>query len=301
MKKLFTSLFICAACASVSVSAADFMKIIGDATPDGWNHDHALLMNRSAENENVFVYTGYLKADAEFKFTTSNDWIEDMEYRNPNEDPYQIDNLQAGGNDSKFKVRESGNYNVVCDIANLTVSIEKAEYQENPIRYNSLYLIGDATSANWDLPLAVPMQQDATDPFLFTVKTDLKSLEVAEPEIMAADETRYPSFKIAVNPHVGYGQYFFHPEADNQEKLTLDGTDDRQWTVPSTDTYIVKAHLLDNTISIAKATAATVALPEADLNETAPVYYNLQGVRVANPTNGLYIEVRGNRVAKIRL
>lgn len=30
----------------------------------------------------------------------------------------------------------------------------------------------------------------------------------------------------------------------------------------------------------------------------APVYYNLQGVRVAEPTNGLYIVVRGDKVAK---
>ena len=30
----------------------------------------------------------------------------------------------------------------------------------------------------------------------------------------------------------------------------------------------------------------------------APVYYNLQGVRVAEPTNGLYIVVRGDKVVK---
>lgn len=33
-------------------------------------------------------------------------------------------------------------------------------------------------------------------------------------------------------------------------------------------------------------------------SDAAPVYYNLQGVRVAEPTNGLYIVVRGNKVAK---
>ena len=30
----------------------------------------------------------------------------------------------------------------------------------------------------------------------------------------------------------------------------------------------------------------------------APVYYKLQGVRVDNPQNGLYIVKRGNEVAK---
>lgn len=37
---------------------------------------------------------------------------------------------------------------------------------------------------------------------------------------------------------------------------------------------------------------------EIDSN-AAPVYYNLQGVRVANPENGLFIEVRGNKAVKV--
>lgn len=37
----------------------------------------------------------------------------------------------------------------------------------------------------------------------------------------------------------------------------------------------------------------------ADGAQEAPVYYNLQGVRVANPENGLFIEVRGNKAAKV--
>lgn len=34
-------------------------------------------------------------------------------------------------------------------------------------------------------------------------------------------------------------------------------------------------------------------------DELPAVYYNLQGVRVANPENGLYLEVRGNNVRKV--
>ncbi len=33
--------------------------------------------------------------------------------------------------------------------------------------------------------------------------------------------------------------------------------------------------------------------------DAAPVYYNLQGVRVANPENGLYIVVRGSKTSKV--
>lgn len=34
-------------------------------------------------------------------------------------------------------------------------------------------------------------------------------------------------------------------------------------------------------------------------NNVAPVYYNLQGVKVANPENGLYIVVKGNKTSKV--
>lgn len=42
------------------------------------------------------------------------------------------------------------------------------------------------------------------------------------------------------------------------------------------------------------------AVAGIELDETeAPVYYNLQGVRVSNPENGIFIEVRGNNARKI--
>lgn len=49
------------------------------------------------------------------------------------------------------------------------------------------------------------------------------------------------------------------------------------------------------------ASSAVEAI-EAEVNANAPVvYYNLQGQRVANPENGLYIRVQGNKVAKVIL
>lgn len=38
-----------------------------------------------------------------------------------------------------------------------------------------------------------------------------------------------------------------------------------------------------------------------DIEETAPVFYNLQGVRVDNPSQGLYIVVKGNKSSKVLL
>lgn len=54
---------------------------------------------------------------------------------------------------------------------------------------------------------------------------------------------------------------------------------------------------VDNIIVNGKV-AVGVANIEAEEN-VAPVYYNLQGVRVANPQNGLYIQVKGGKSSKV--
>ncbi len=227
-----------------------------------------------------------MKADADFKFTSNTFYGDaDLEYRNASEDAYETTTLMKGGDDRKFRVREAANYDIVCDLSNLSISVTKSEYQENPIRYNILYLIGGATVANWNLTQAVPMQQDANNPFILSVTTDLVS----------------GTFKIATNCHVGYDQDFFHPEADDQTKLTLDGTDDRQWQIEEEDSYIVKLNLLDQTISITKNENTAIEGISIDNQAQDPVYYNLQGVRVNTPSKGIYIEVRGNKVSKVCL
>ena len=51
-------------------------------------------------------------------------------------------------------------------------------------------------------------------------------------------------------------------------------------------------------LSFAKHIGTAVEQIEVEAN--APVrYYNLQGVEVANPGNGLYIRVKGNKAAKV--
>ena len=50
-----------------------------------------------------------------------------------------------------------------------------------------------------------------------------------------------------------------------------------------------------------KGTDKSVGVVEnlVDQNDAPAVYYNLQGVRVANPENGLYIKVQGNKSTKV--
>ncbi len=62
-------------------------------------------------------------------------------------------------------------------------------------------------------------------------------------------------------------------------------------------TYEITVDFTNNTI---KLVGETNGIADAEIEDAnvAPVYYNLQGVRVAEPANGLYIVVRGEKVTK---
>ena len=80
-------------------------------------------------------------------------------------------------------------------------------------------------------------------------------------------------------------------------KITIRNID-AQWPAQaSAETgNITLRYFLDN-IKVYSGDESSVA--EIAVDENAPVeYYNLQGVRVANPANGLYIVKQGNKVSK---
>lgn len=70
--------------------------------------------------------------------------------------------------------------------------------------------------------------------------------------------------------------------------------------------WMIEAAIYDITVDFSTMTVNVVKVGdgvsaiEADSNVPA-VYYNLQGVEVAEPANGLFIEVRGNQVRKVTL
>ena len=51
--------------------------------------------------------------------------------------------------------------------------------------------------------------------------------------------------------------------------------------------------------NLVKASEAGIEGVEIDSNNAPAVYYNLQGVKVANPENGVFIKVQGGKVSKV--
>ena len=83
-------------------------------------------------------------------------------------------------------------------------------------------------------------------------------------------------------------------------KIIADGTGDRKWQISETGNYAVDINLLDGSIAITKKPADGVGDIIYD-NDRTPVYYNLQGNPVANPSNGIFIKKTGNKVSKVIL
>lgn len=274
-------------------SAVDHLNIIGGATPGGWNIVDGILMQQDPDNENVFSCIGYLKADEDFKFTYGKDFSDsNKEFRNASTDAYDISNLVQGGDDNKFRVAESANYYVVCNLNDMTISVSKAEYQDNPIRFNALFMVGNATEGGWTPNDGTPLVWGGeSDPYKFTWTGELKEGE----------------FKIETNRY-NYNAwdgpwYFAGIDEDGNidySKIVADRTGDRKWQIAEPGRYNIDIDLHKGSISIKKAGMDGIE-DIAEDNTEAPVYYNLQGISVANPSNGIFIKKVGNKVSKVIL
>lgn len=82
----------------------------------------------------------------------------------------QLYDNQENGNDKKFQVKESANYDVVCDLNAKTITVTKSAYQEHPVNHNALWMVGDATSGGWDFGSLTPMTQDSENPMVLKLR-----------------------------------------------------------------------------------------------------------------------------------
>lgn len=248
LKNYCIALLTAICCIALDTHAEEKLLIIGDATWGGWSLDNASVMNTTTENPDIFTYSGYLKADKEFKFLTEAAW-DKPEYRNGGDSPYILGEgtLRRGGNDDKFKVALDGNYDIVCDLRNLKVSVTRSAYQEKPILHNRLYAVGDATPGGWALSQATPLDQDPSNPFLFSGKVKLNPTG---------------SFKIGVNPYGDYGQKFFYRNADDNSGVNLDSAGDLQWKVNKDTTYLVTVDIDAMTIGMVETAPEERTAPQ---------------------------------------
>jgi len=299
MKPIFRHILAAAAIlSSVAANADDKGRlfIIGNATPYGWDLDMAQALLSQSENPEIFSGTIYLKKGGEntFKFMEAHEWGSTEFGASSDADNAAVDGenqLASGTFDNGYKqmyVAQDGNYNISVDTKNLKADIKRSDYQDQEIKYCTLFLVGDATAGGWSVEDGTPLYQSEKTPYEYKSIVTLKS---------------QGSFKIATALRGACSwdaKYYYFKDADDAGKISTDSTDDRQWSVSKDGEYTVTVNTISNTISIDEQTGSTTGIEDLTVSsDAAPVYYNLQGCKIDNPSNGIFIERTGNNVKKV--
>ena len=287
LRKMFCSLALAATV--LTANAADRLLIVGEAVWGGWSIDNSIVMLNSTENPDVFKATVNLNANGTFKFLTTSDWG-NLEYRAGDNDVTLAEGVasplvstEENSNDKQFKVSETANYDIVCDLVAKTIVVKKAKYQTNPLKHTALWLVGSATPGGWSIGDGVMLSPDADNPAVFKATVNLVEGEM----------------KIAVNNQTGYGQTFYVRDTTDETKMVFGG-DDNKWNITKAGEYDVTVDVVNMTISITETSSTGISSAESASNVTTALY-DLGGNRVSskNLRPGCYIQKSGSKSKKI--
>ena len=287
LRKMFCSLALAATV--LTANAADRLLIVGEAVWGGWSIDNSIVMFNSTENPDVFKATVNLNQNGTFKFLTTTDWG-NLEYRAGDNDVTLAEGVasplvstEENSNDKQFKVSETANYDIVCDLTAKTIVVKKANYQTNPLKHTALWMIGSATPGEWSIGDGAMLVPTVDNPTVFKATVNLVEGEM----------------KIAVNNQTGYGQTFYLRDTTDKTKMVFGG-DDNKWNITKAGKYDVTVDVVNMTISITETNSSGISSVESASNVTT-VLYDLGGNRVSskNLRPGCYIQKSGSKIKKI--
>ena len=292
MKKNFLQKMFCSmalAAAVLTANAADRLLIVGEAVWGGWSIDNSVMMLNTAENPDVFKATVNLNQNGTFKFLTTTAWG-NLEYRAGDKDVTLAEDVasalvssEENANDKQFKVSETANYDIVCDLVAKTIVVKKAAYQTNPLNHTALWLVGSATLGGWSISEGTMLSPLADNPTVFTATADLVVGEM----------------KVAVNNQTGYGQTFYLRDTTDDTKMVFGG-DDNKWYITKAGKYDVTVDVVNMTMSITETSSTGILSAECASGVTTALY-DLGGNRLSSRTlrPGCYIQKKGSYTRKV--
>lgn len=185
-----------------------------------------------------------------------------------------------------IQVPGAGIYNIYVDLSAMTVTIKKAGDVEVQVP-SQLYAVGNLSVGSWEPATAVELTKDG-DVFYGEVTF-----------AGAGDGYSYFAVSSGKGDWTSVNAGRFAPTA-GEEAFNLDekvsfGKGNAAFKVAAEGTYFINVDFGNMTVWVSSEAAGVEAI---DVETVAPVYYNLQGVEVANPQNGLYIVKQGNKVTK---
>ena len=239
----------------------------------------------------VYTMEGVEFTNAEFKISTSKG-----SWDNFNANSYDATSTVAIGDpatlkkgDQNIKIAATGTYDVTIDLENMTITLTgKVEYPE------VIYAIGNVNGYSWSTSEGVVLTH--TEDGVYEGEFEIDNAENGFGYFQFA--TTLGDSWDAVNAGTRYGA--LEPdqlvEANTTYSMTNNwGGGSQSWKCVA-GTCKVQVDIVNCTMQILEFTGVNAV----EFDENAPVeYYNLQGVKVENPSNGTFIKVQGKKTTKV--
>lgn len=152
------------------------LYMVGDATPAGWDIGNPTALQASVDDPLVFTYEGELYTGEIKLCLTTGSW--DAPFIRPEVGGTEITRsaitgakfaMHAGDPDDKWRVADAGTYRLTFNLRNWTMSTEfLAEPPApviEPLETETLYIVGDATPAGWNID--APTQLTKVSQYVF--------------------------------------------------------------------------------------------------------------------------------------
>lgn len=202
-------------------------------------------------------------------------------------------------NPANFVLSVAGELTFTFDIDAMLLTVTGNGVTPEPVVPDNLYVIGNLAVGSWDTTAPVAMVKNGN---VFTAE----NVEVVDPGYFSFI-TAYGADWGVVNSSDRYGATT-HDEAivltDDAATVSIvrfdanyDAGSANAWNI-TPDHYDFTVDFDNMTLHVAKSGSGVT---DVEIDAVAPVYYNLNGVKVDAPKAGLYIEVRGTVARKVTI
>lgn len=262
------------------------LYLVGEASPSGWSLDEAPAF--TSDGDGIFTWTGDLKT-GQFKITLSNTSFNALVSSVQDNEGMKI-NVPMGmaycdgseDNDWKWYNNEAGKYTLIVNLKDATLTATQ-EIKE-------LYMVGGAVpGSGWDRGNAPELTRGADGIFTWT-----GMLDAGDFKFVTSRSSWNSVVAMNVDEAVVIGKKM--PVQLNGEG----GNRDYKWTIGTAGKYTIAVDT--NAMTLLVTDPDTTGIEAVGTSDNTPaVYYDLSGVRVDNPSNGVYICVRNGVVSKVKL
>jgi hypothetical protein len=222
-----------------------FLRLLGSATPAGWDTSKAVAMDVDANNPAVFNWKGAL-TPGEFKISTQEnvswdsgyDWIHPVSTgQSLTATDYAV--VVSGGADNKWVIPEGG-----AGIYSITVD-QKAHKILIGKPLSSVFIVGSATPTGWNLSNATALERDAANVAKFNI-----TIALGAGEFKFASQTE----SWEKGDWIYYGASSSLPTSPTSFDLRPAGGADNKWVVTGAEagTYKITLDLDAGTIVAVK-------------------------------------------------